>query len=62
MILRSLGELTQFRDGLQCLGVGKAIADHGQILQEFYVITNDSKLTAGSYFFFLFSFFFFFSV
>ena len=23
VILRSLGELTQFRDGLQCLGVGK---------------------------------------
>ena len=54
VILRSLGELTQFRDGLQCLGVGKAITDYRQIRQEFYVKTKDSKLTTGIFFFFFY--------
>ena len=51
VILRTLGELTQFRDGLQCLGVGKEIAEHREILQEFYVKTKTSKLTAGIFIF-----------
>ena len=35
VILRSLGELTQFRDGLQCLGVGKAIATTDKFFKNF---------------------------
>ena len=30
-ILKTLGELSQFRDGLKTLGVGKAMVHHGDI-------------------------------
>ena len=35
VILRNLGELTQFRDGLQCLRVGKAIATTDKFVKNF---------------------------
>ena len=46
VILKTLGELSQFRDGLETLGVGKAIEEHGEFVQEFFVI-KDSEITAG---------------
>ena len=36
MILKTLGELSQFRDGLETLGVGKAMEENGQLLWEFF--------------------------
>ena len=35
VILNTLGELVQFKDGLHCLGVGHEIAKHGELLQQF---------------------------
>ena len=52
VILRTLGELTQFKDGLQCLDVGKEIICHSEILQEFFVKAANSKITSGSSFLF----------
>ena len=49
VILKTLGELTQFQEGLQCLGVQKELANHGEILRDFYVKRTRSRLTAGSY-------------
>ena len=46
VILKTLGELSQFRDGLETLGVGRAMEEHGQFLQEFFVV-KDPDLTAG---------------
>ncbi len=36
VILKTLGELEQFKDGLQSLGVGREITKHGEILQDFF--------------------------
>ena len=46
VILKSLGELSQFRAGLGSLGVLKAIQEHGELLRDFFVIKK-SDLTAG---------------
>ena len=46
VILKSLGELSQFREGLGSLGVLKAIQEHGELLRDFFVIKK-SDLTAG---------------
>ena len=37
VILRTLGELSQFRDGLDTLGVDSAMEQYGVLLQEFFV-------------------------
>lgn len=47
VILNALAELTQFREGFQCLGVGKMAAEHSELLQHFYVNLMKPKVTAG---------------
>ena len=47
VILKTLAELTQFREGFQCLGVGEQVVQHSEILRQFYVRGMQSKLTAG---------------
>ena len=49
VILKTLGELTQFREGLETLGVSRAMSVHGMYLQDFYVIKKSAELTAGNY-------------
>ena len=46
VILRSLGELSQFREGLESLGVLKAIKEHGELLRDFFIVKK-SEITAG---------------
>ena len=46
VILKSLGELSQFCESLGSLGVLKAIQEHGELLRDFFVIKK-SDLTAG---------------
>lgn len=49
VILRSLGELCQFRDGLEALKVAQALKVHGNLLRPFFCNDQDLKkpLTAG---------------
>ena len=47
VILKTLGELSEFRDGLQSLGVAQAMSANGELLRNFYVKGN-SKVTAGN--------------
>ena len=49
VILKSLGELSQFREGMESLGVLKAIQEHAEPLRDFFVIKK-SQLTAGVYY------------
>lgn len=44
-VMKTLGELSQFQDGLESLGVASAMKEHG-VLREFFV-KEKSKLTAG---------------
>ena len=44
VILNTLGELAQFK-GLHCLGVGHEIAQHGELIQQFYT-KGEGKLTS----------------
>lgn len=46
VILKTLGELSQFCEGLETLGVAKAIKQYSACLQDFFVI-QESKVTAG---------------
>ena len=46
VILKTLGELSQFQEGLQTLGACRAMQLHGDYLQDFYVIKS-CNLTAG---------------
>ena len=46
VILKTLGELSQFRDGLNTLGVARAMELYGVLLQEFFV-NKKSRVTAG---------------
>lgn len=46
VVLRTLGELTQFHEGLESLGVAKEMCDHSDLLHKFYV-RGTSKVTAG---------------
>lgn len=47
VILNSLAELNQFKDGLESLGVAEAIRAHPSLLQSFYCSANKIELTAG---------------
>ena len=47
VILKTLGEASQFQEGLRSLGVLQQI-QHGQLMSEFFVIRG-SKLSAGEY-------------
>ena len=47
VILTSLAELTQFRDGLSALGVQKALQDYPNLLHSFYCLKNSNILTSG---------------
>ena len=46
VILKTLGELTQFREGLETLGVAKAMEQHGAFLKDFFEVCK-VELTAG---------------
>ena len=46
VILKILGELSQFRDGLNTLGVASAMEQYGILLQEF-IVNKKSRVTAG---------------
>ena len=46
VILKTLGELSQFKDGLRTLGVADAIESQGELLHDFFVNIK-SDLTAG---------------
>ena len=46
VILKTLGELSQFRDGLNTLGVASAMEQYGILLQEF-IVNKKSRVTAG---------------
>lgn len=46
VVLRTLGELSHFRDGLDTLGVASAMEQYGVLLQEFFV-NKKSGVTAG---------------
>ena len=46
VILRSLAELSQFKDGIEALGVGKVMNVHSHLLYDFFVQGKD-PLTAG---------------
>ena len=48
VILKTLGEASQFQEGLGSLGVLQQIKQHGQLMSEFFVIRG-SKLSAGVY-------------
>lgn len=47
VILKTMGELSQFQDGLHCLGVSAMMQSHGNILREFFINVKVT-LTAGS--------------
>lgn len=49
VILRSLAELSQFRDGIEALGVGKALTQYSSILHDIFVNCNppNNPLTAS---------------
>lgn len=47
VILMSLAELTQFRDGLSALGVLGALQEHPNLLRSYYCLKNSNTLTSG---------------
>lgn len=49
VILASLAELSQFRDGFAALGVLKAVQDHFHFLYSFYCSECDDELNSGIY-------------
>ena len=50
VLLKSLGEVSQFHDGLGSLGVARTVLEHGELLRGFF--SNDQSLkpplTAGT--------------
>ena len=46
VILKTLGELSQFREGLETLKIARSMEQYGELLQEFFVI-SESEVTAG---------------
>ncbi len=46
VILKTLGELTQFQEGLETLGIRRAMCRYRTFLKDFYVM-KEFKLTAG---------------
>jgi hypothetical protein len=46
VILKTLGEASQFQEGLGSLGVLQQIKQHRQLMSEFFV-TRDSRLSVG---------------
>ena len=49
VILDSLGELTQFKDGINSLGVGEALGNFQAIMRCFYCTDSKTKIGAGIY-------------
>ena len=49
VILDSIGELTQFKDGINSLGVGEAIDNFQAIMRSFYCTDSKTKIGAGIY-------------
>ena len=48
VILSSLAELTQFREGLSVLGVVKVLQDHPDKLRPYYCLNSNKELTSGN--------------
>lgn len=47
VILVSLAELQEFREGLKALGVAEALKKHGQLLHPFFCNDDVVELTSG---------------
>lgn len=47
VVLSTLGELTQFKEGLSTLGVLDALKEHPDLLLPYYCCSYDEKLTPG---------------
>ena len=47
-ILTSLGELTDFRDGLQVIGVADALKKHRALMRPFFCISGKKYPTSGN--------------
>ena len=47
VLLSTLGELTQFKDGLSVMGVLDALKEHPDLLQPYYCCDFEDKLTSG---------------
>ena len=47
VVLSTLGELTQFKEGLSTLGVLDALKEHPNLLLPYYCCCYDEKLTPG---------------
>ncbi len=48
VVLNTLAELDQFKDGLSSLGVVRAIKEHSSLLQSFYCSASKMQLTSGT--------------
>ena len=48
VILDSLGELSQFCDGLSCLGVKEALCEHKDLMCSFFCTDSKKPLEAGT--------------
>ena len=49
VILDSLGELSQFCNGLSCLGVKEALCEHKDLLRSFFCTDSKKPLETGMY-------------
>ena len=47
VLLNSLAELTQFKEGMRCLGVLDMIQEHKDLLRSFYCTDSKIQLDAG---------------
>ena len=47
VILDSLGELSQFCNGLSCLGVQEALCEHKDLMRSFFCTDSKKPLEAG---------------
>ena len=50
VVLNTLGELTQFCDGLSSLGVGSPLKEYKELMHSFFCKDTKTKLSAGKLF------------
>ena len=48
VILNTLGELTQFCEGLNCLGVKDTLSEHKDLMRPFFCTDSKQPLEAGT--------------
>ncbi len=48
VLLKSKGEIDQFREGLSCLGTRSYITKYPRLLKEFFTIKGKQSLSAGN--------------